>query len=463
MRNLVQNARTLLKFVAVVAILVVVNVFAARLDVQWDMTEADLYSITERSRRIVRNVEEPLTLRLFHTPRTGRSGFDVDRLRTLLRQYARAGEAVSFEEVDQTLNPGLAREHGVSQNNVVLLQSGNRTTKLGPTDLLKFTGPRRRQRQFRGESAITTALLKMTRATDRTVHFARGHGEHSTESTRGRSVSQWSSALGEEGYATESFNPLTSDAPDTRDMIVLLNPTKSYSDGVVDRLREWNRKGGNLLVAVGPATVQSLNGLFEGTGMVFERRQIIDTERRVRSLQSLVNPFVFAPELAAHPVLGGLREQGYAVRMGRSAPVSLESDTAEELLGTSNEAISKPLTGEKVSTSYNLGTDERGSFTVGALREGDGRRGHLLAFGSPTLFEDAYFGQSPGNESLALNLVNWAFDRNVSLGIQPTPADYNRVTVTAGQSLALQVIALFVIPLGIVLWGGWVWWNRKNR
>ena len=463
MKNLTQTSRTLLKFLAVVVILVVLNVLAQRGGLQWDMTEADLYSITDRSRDIARGVKESTTIYFFHTPQSGQSTIDPNRVRILLRQYDRTGERITFEEVDHTRNPGLARKHGVRKNNVILIKSGKRTKKLGRFDLMKFSQRRGGQRQFRGESAITTALLKMSQATDRSVFFVSGHGEYRTEPARDRSMSRWSESLSEEGYTVESFNPLTDNFPDTRDLVVISDPTRDYSSGVLERLRKWRKNGGNFLIAASPPSGTNLNPLLEGSGLEFQSRQIIDPQRRVQSLQSLVNPFVFAPMLESHPALSSLKDQGLAVQMGRSAPIQLRSDTPQKLLSTSAEAMAKPLTGKKIRSEFNPETDERGPFTVGAVLNPDNAQGTVLAFGSPTLFGDAYLGRTPGNESFAVNLVNWVFDRDVSLGIQPTPSNYNRVRVPAGQAFVLQVTALVVIPLGILLWGGWVWWNRKNR
>jgi len=461
MKNLTQNLRTVLKFVAVLTILVVLNVLAERGGVQWDMTEADLYSITDRSRQIARAVEESTTLYFFHTSQAGRGQIDPERVRILLSQYEQIGSNITFKEVDHTRNPGLAREHNVQQNNVVLVQSGDRTNKLSALDLMEFGGRRGRNRKFSGESALSTALLKMTEATDRAVYFVSGHGEYTTDRARKRTVSDWISALKEEGYNTESFNPLTDDLPDTREMVVVLEPTETYSSGVAERLRTWRKRGGNLLVAAGPESAESVNRILEGTGIQLGNRQIIDPERRVQSLQSLVNPFVFAPLLESHPSLSSLQDQGLAVQMGRSAPLDLRSDTPQKLLTTSSEAISKPLTGGEISANFNPERDERGSFPVGALVSS--KNSHVFAFGSASLFGNINLSQTPGNESFAVNLINWTFDRDVSLGIQATPADYNRLTVTAGQSFFIQIIALFGIPLFVLLWGGWVWWNRKNR
>ncbi|MFB6347111.1 MAG: DUF4350 domain-containing protein [bacterium] len=463
MQSVVQNLRNVIKFTALVAILVAAYLFAAEVDIQRDMMEANIYSLTERSRTIARKIRKPTTLYFFHTPSQTGSQIEPERVRTLLKQYARVNANITFSEVDHTRRPNLAQKHGVTSNNTILIQSAGRTKKLGTYDLLKITGRRRRSSKFKGEAAITASLLKMTQATDRVVYFATGHGEYSHKPARRATVSKWAKGLREEGYSVEPINLLTDAMPDTRNLIVSVGPSRAYSNRVLTRLSKWYKKGGNLILAASPQTAPSVNLLTKPTGIRFEAHYIIDQARKVRTLQSLVNPFVFAPKIKSHPAVESIKDQGLGIQTGRSTSIKVSPDTAQKLLVTSGEAFAKPANSDdKIKTSFNPETDERGPFTIGAVSTQHGS-GKLLAFGSPTLFANNYLGQAPGNEDFALNLVNWIFDRAVSIGIRATPSNYNQVTVTANQANSLQIIALGVIPLGIILWGGWVWWSRKNR
>lgn len=464
MESFVQNLRSLIKFVAVVAILVAVYLFVAEFNLQRDMTEANIYSLASQSESIARSIDTSTTLYFFHTPQQGSKQIDPERVRTLLKQYASLNDSITFREVDHTRRPNLARKHNVRSNNTVMIKAGDRTRKIGPFDMIKMTGRRRRETKFQGESAISTALQKLTLSTDRTIYFTTGHGEYQRSRARRNSVSRWFNGLRDEGYRMEPFNPLTDTLPDTRDLIVMVGPSEEYGEDILAGFRKWHQRGGNLLIAVGGNLAKSLNPLLSGTGLEYNAQFLIDPARRVRSLQSLVNPFVFAPKLKSHPAVRAVKDQGLGIQMGRSTALSVSGDTAQALLRTSGEAFAKTVGSidEKISTEFNPETDQRGPFTVGAVVSSDSR-GTLLAFGSPTLFANSYLQQAPGNEDFALNLVNWLFDRDVSLGIRATPSDYNRVSVTARQAYLLEIIALGVIPLGIILWGGVVWWNRKNR
>ncbi|MFB6347356.1 MAG: hypothetical protein ABEK50_16655, partial [bacterium] len=179
---------------------------------------------------------------------------------------------------------------------------------------------------------------------------------------------------------------------------------------------------------------------------------------------SLLNPFIFVPKLGNHPVLKSLKEQGVLVQVGRSAPIELTAptaggDTATKILITSSQAFSKPI-GQKVRPEFNPETDRRETFTVGAVWSNQ-RGAKVVGLGNVTFLTNQMF-RNTGNKNFALNLVNWIFERQVSLSIRPTPSDYNKVTLTAGQVQLIQAISMGLIPIFILAWGGAVWWKRKN-
>lgn len=469
MNTLFQNLRTLGKLTAVVVILVVVNLAVAEFDWQWDMTEANLYTLSSKTEETVRDLEDPLTMYFFHAEQRGASRINPDLIRRLVSQYQRLNPSISFEEIDPNRNPSMAREYNIRQNNTLVLEVEGRTKTLGQFDLYEF--PRRRMAaqgaspKFRGERAITEALVNLTSATDRVVYFTEGHGEYQRSRAQSRTVSRWANSLEEEGYTVETLNPLIKDLPDTRDLMVVLDPVQDLNDALLKELRGWYRNGGNLILAASPESATALNPVLDGTGLEYQANQIIDPARRVRSIQALVNPFIFAPRLTSHPSVQSIKEQGLVIQVGRSSSIRVNGDTGQALMRTSSDAYAKPLgqDQEEVSMEYNEETDQQGPFVVAAAVSTPDTRGRLAAFGNASLFGNSLLGQAPGNSNFGVNLVNWIFDRQVSLGIEAVPLDYNRVTVTQQQAMVIQVIALVAIPLFILIWGGWVWWKRKNR
>lgn len=467
MSPLIQNLRTAVKLLAVVAILVVVNMAVDRYDRRWDLTEARLYTLSPRTQETLDGLSRDVTLFFFHTDQLQSGPADASMIRRLLRRYGDQSPRLDFREVDPTRNPNLAREYGIRENNAIVVSVGEKSSTINSFDLYEFQGrgrgrgPGRGQRQFRGESAITSALIKLTRGTDRTVYFSTGHGEYDRGPGRGRTASEWVGALEEDGYTVASVNPLVDELPDTGDLIVVLDPREGYSEDAAERLRGWYRRGGNLLVAGSPSAAEGVTALLKGTGLGLASRQILASRDR----RPQMRPLLFTPKLEGHPAVRPLRDQGLTVLLGRAAPLETRGDTPRKILTTGPNACSKPLLGPEEDfqlTCSPVTGDEEGDFTVAASVPSEAG-GRLVAVGSALTFGDRLLARAPGNRNLALNLVNWMLERQVSLEIAPVPLDYNRVQVSASQATTLQVVALILVPLGILVWGGTVWWTRRNR
>ncbi len=458
MRLFTQHLRLLVKLVAVGAILSIIVLFGHQLDYRWDMTADQIYSLSGQSIEVLDSLERSVTIYFFHTDQA-RSATEPERLRRLARRYAGQSAKVKFVEIDPNRRPKLTNKFKVSQNNSLVVKVGKKHQKLASYDLYNFKS--RRSKQFRGEAALTEALLKLTAATDKTIFFARGFGEYSPTSRRKRSLSSWAAGLREEGFSVKTKNILAADLPDTSNLLAVIAPRRSYSEKILTRLKKWSRRGGKILFALGPTIGAEFNPFFKLLGIKYIPENIIDPARR--SVQSLMNPFVFMPKLGSHPAVKKLRDRNLAVQVGRSGRLKVSADTVQNVLKTSGRAYAKPMppAGQKLRVEFNPDKDSRGPFSIAATA--DLGRGKVFVATTARLFGNSLYNSSPGNKNFALNLVNWLLDREVSLSIRPTPLNYNRVQVTAYQAYVIQIIALLGVPGLIIIWGGFVWWKRKNR
>lgn len=460
MDRLVQNTRLAVRIVSVVALLVVANVVVAQWDVKWDMTKSGLYSLSSQSESVASNVDRDVELIFFHTDRgSNRTPVNPLWVRILLKQYAGLSDRISSREVNPNVSPSETEQYGVRQNNAVVVKVGKKHKKLAPYDLVNFS--RRGQNTFKGESAVTNAIKSLTTVTDRTVWFLTGHGEITVDGQQERSASSLRRAVENEGFSVDTLNPINDEFPPSDDLVVVLDPQNSFSSAVVDRIVTWNEEGGRLLVAGNPSNQSIVNSVVDPLGVSVQQRQILGQNWQF-FYRSQGNPFLLSPTLSSHPVTDSLTEEGMSVVMGRTAPLDADTGTYDPLLKTSAEAYAKPLdeSRQNIDPRFDPNRDLRGPFNVGVASDADDR-GKVVALGNTDLFTGRLLGQA-GNQNFATNLINWFFDRSVSLGIQPKPLSSNVVSVTPTQAYVIQFIALVGIPFTVLIWGGVVWWKRKN-
>lgn len=462
MSSITQNVRLFIKILAFVAILVVVNLVVNQWDVKWDMTKSGLYSLSEQSRTIARDIDRETELIFFHSEEAqSRLPLNPLWVRTLLKQYSKESPRIAFSEINLNAQPGEAKKYQIRQNNSVVVKVGEQHETLKPLDLINMR--RRGESTFKGERAVTNALKNLTTVTERTVWFSTGHGEVPVTGGRGRTASAFRNKVQTSGFSAKTFNPLNDDLPSTDDLIVVLDPQSAFSRAVINRFKQWNADGGHLLIAGNPDNRTAVNALTEPLGGSLERRQILGQNWQFY-YRSQGNPFLISPKFETHPVLDPLRDEGLSLLMGRSAPLSVDTGVYDPLLKSSGEAYAKPLkqNQRRIEPRFNPDEDVRGAFTVGAVLQGAKQRGKVVLMGNADLFGDQLFEQA-GNKNFAMNLVNWFLERRISLGIEPTPLRSNVVkNISPTQAYTLQIVSLIVVPLVILIWGVVVWWTRKN-
>jgi len=109
--------------IAVLVGLVLVNLLAGELDLKFDMTRRDLYTLTEETRQMLAEIEQEVTL--YYLAKPGQENITVGEL---LEQYA-SSESIRLEQVDPDRNPGLIARYtetsgeGSGQCKCVWLQS----------------------------------------------------------------------------------------------------------------------------------------------------------------------------------------------------------------------------------------------------------------------------------------------------------------------------------------------------
>lgn len=106
-RRATQWTFSIVGLILVLGILFLVT-FLVRLNpVTWDLTEADLHSLSQQTHNVLRDLEEQVTLLGFV------EGGEDPRLERMLRAYADRSARVAYRLVDPVARPALAQNYQV--------------------------------------------------------------------------------------------------------------------------------------------------------------------------------------------------------------------------------------------------------------------------------------------------------------------------------------------------------------
>ena len=287
--------------------------------------------------------------------------------------------------------------------------------------------------------------------------------------------------LKRENIETEDTTLLGGSVPEDADLLVIVGPTRAYTEAEVQVLDDYLDAGGRLLLCLDPL-------IEPGGTMRPTRLETFLTERGVDVGDDLVVdpsrrlPFydlsaVYLTDFPSHPVTQGLEGIAVLFTVTRSITPREDSDairlaeTSADGWGESN--LNQLLAGEPVAKDD---ADTSGPVAVGVALEGspiappaetaeedasESDDFRLVVFGDSDFLTDFEISNA-GNLTLALNAVNWLVVREHALGIAPRQIEQVSLFLSQQQLRTILLITLLIMPGAAIVLGVIVWRKRRH-
>ncbi|MDP0500310.1 MAG: GldG family protein [Verrucomicrobiota bacterium JB022] len=480
MTNLGRRANRLLQTALILCLLGGINYLAMNHYHRQDLSQRHLYALSPETRAYLRELENPVRVIVTFTgnPETG-----SDRLKTylegLLREYQEAARMgpndieVEFVNIFQDLARAeqLQQRYGLQQPEAILVVSDQRQRILLPPDLAEFDGEDT-PTAFKGEQALTSAILEVTAPRQPTIYFTSGHDEMRLDDVSpSRGLSVVAGALRERNFAVGTLDlTQVENVPETTDLVVIAGPRGPFTRAEQEKLRRYlNDEAGRVMLLLGPGRDYGLDELIASWGIRMDDMMVLEdsSDFLVDSGSYLIRQFAEHPITQFHInnevyVVGGLSRPARA----SGQPMGDERLTVTNIMGSSATSW-----GERAYRTgparYDAGVDLAGPVPLAVAAE---RRtssqlqinipgGRVVAFGCGELFANQRMS-APGNQALLLQSINWLLNRDQFLAIPPRPVDSYRLTASRGE---LQELSLYflLVPGAVGLAGFILYWLRR--
>lgn len=481
------------------AILVAVNYLSFRFYERRDYSNDAKFTLAEQTKRAIEDARGKLRFILFYSAASP----SYASLEALLKEYqyhASSGKRrteILVETVDPYRNLARAQElqntykFGASEN-VVIIEYEGRSKILSESDLAEYDesgvmlGEAPRMVAFKGEAALTGAIIELLQDRRGKVYFVDGLGgltpaaepsgapgatppdESKIETLRQFIERQFISV------ATLNLGAIDAIPPDA-DAVILAGPRYDLSEREAALLdRYWNQSSGRLILLLNPdAPTPRLKGFLAGLGV---------TPRDDRVLRTI----------DMQTVVGILRDVTGNYLTGSPTTVGLGGVDGLFIGGTQSLDVRKPLEGEGLDikvvvksadgfwgeTRYGLSQgepvvflpkeDHPGPLALAATVEkggvGDKRvkvnSSRLLVVGNATFATDKAL--TPANLDFLLNTINWMADREDLIGIAPKPVRVFSLNLSEDVVGRLSLLAMGAMPALAAVIGIFVWWKRRR-
>jgi hypothetical protein len=474
----------LAQIVLILFIAVMVNSIAFKHYARWDFSRDQKYGLSDKTKRFLNSLKGKMRVTIFFSPNTPITT-DVQNLLTEY-QYAAKGK-IDLERIDPERNLSRAKElfdkyKVVSDESLLVFDYEGRNKTVKASEIAEIDqsgmafGEGPRVTAFKGEQAITGAMLDLVEGKKSTLGYVLGHKEPSLAGAS--TISILKTFIENENIKFQELNLFDVDAiPAELKTILIVGPQYDFSDREMKLLRDFWDKQGRILLLLDPAAkTPKLDGFLNELGVK------MNDDRLMVFLRTGIQEVALTRDVQAHFLGGSPITQRLAdVRalfFGGTSSLTLEPDRVR----AANVRIEPLIQAEKgyfAETDYN--TDDQAKLqadaqrtsnaplTIGAAVEKGGsadqrvqvNSSRLVVVSNATFVQDNAVTQDQQALDFVSGSVNWLLRREELIGIAPKVPKPLTFTLNEDALRKLRWIILVLMPLIPAVIGSVVWWQRR--
>ncbi|MFM8684323.1 MAG: GldG family protein [Chthoniobacterales bacterium] len=465
-------------------LLVAVNYAGFHYYYRGDWSPAQKYRPSELTKNALKRLPATAKVYVFFSPTTAAPGYEVyGDVVNLLKEYqVHAGDKLTVEYIDPMRNLGRARELQAKfqfgpEENLVIVEMDGRSKQVSAIDMAEYdyltqiTGEPPRLRAFKGEQALTSALLEVSEPKQRKVYFLQGQGE--AVPGDGSPISLLVEYIEKQGVKAALLSLTTTPAiPEDAGAVIIAGARYDLPAETAKVLREYWEKNGRLIVLLDPdASTPLLKELLAAAGINPRDDRVLRTVQlgfATGILRDVAGKFSPANRVTR-------RLQG-ADAMFPAATCSLELDERKEGVAvapmvTAEDpfwAETEHVTDEKKGVRFEEGKDTAAPVVIAAMAERgaageeqlDLSSSRMVVAGNCEFVADGSITEP--NLDFVLSSLNWMLDRGHLARIAPKSVRAFNLNLTDSETGRIALYTLVVIPMLAALAGLAVWWRRRR-
>ena len=481
-----------IQILVVILIVGMVNYLSFKHFKRWDFTRDQKHVLSGQTTQLLASLKEPVKAVVFFSGGSEVYGDVV----SLLREYEYASKTrFQTELVDQYRNFTRARslqeqyKFGANEN-LVILDYGGKTKFVKADDMAEMDqtgimmGQPPTMKAFKGEQAITSALLELTEEKQNKIYVLAGHGE--PELGKGpadmtaagpENIIKLRTFIERQNIKAETLKLGDVDkVPDDAQIVLMIAPKYDLSEREMKLLREyWDRKG-RLFISLDPThSLPRLAEFFQDNGIRPQDDRVLRTVPLSAGVVAIMRE-VSAMIMPGSPLTKRL--EGVDTQFaGATQSIYLDRQRAQPL-GITLISLIEAADGYWGETDYAAGENapvypdlkkdhqkplslavsvEKGALADKRVSVDTAR---MVVVGNGDFMRDNTLTES--GLDFALAGFNWLLNREDLIGIAPKERKSFTLNLTEEQMSKIFASVVFGIPGLVALFGVFSWWQRRN-
>src|SRR6266480_85596 len=475
----------LVQIVLILFLVAMVNSFAFKHYKRWDFSRDQKYTLSDKTKRFLNTLKDRMRITVFFAPTTPITS-DVQNLLTEY-QYAGKGK-VDIEHIDPERNLSRAKElfdkyKVVTDESLLILDYDGRNKTVKASEMAEFDqsgmafGEGPRVAAFKGEQAITSAMIDLVEGKKKILGYITGHKEPALSAPTSP-ITLLKTFIENENIKFRELNLLDQPAiPADVNAVMIVGPQYDFSEREMQVLRDFWDKQGRILVLLDPtANTPRLRAFLDELGVK------VNDDRLMVFVRTGIQELALTRDVQAHflgdsPVTKRLADVR-AIFVGGTASLTLDPNRGRAV-NIRLEPLIQAEKGYFAETDYN--SDNQVKLQADAKKAGDvpliiaasAEKGgsvdarvqvnssRLVAVSNATFVQDNAIMQDQAALDFVSGAVNWLLSREQLIGIAPKIPKPLTFSLDPEALHRLRWLVLILMPLIPAAIGTVVWWQRR--
>jgi hypothetical protein len=452
---------------------------------RWDLSRDKKYALSDKTKRFLETIQGKVRATVFFSPNNP-IGQDV---KALLTEYQYAAKAkLDVEHIDPERNLSRAKElfdryKVVSDESLIVLDYDGRNKTVKASEMAEVDqgnpmfGEPPKMTAFKGEQAITSAMIDLVEGKKNALGYVLGHKEPPL--IEGSPITLVKTVIENENIKFQELNLFeVGEIPADLKTIVINGPQYDFSDREMKLLRDFWEKQGRILLLLDPsAKTPKLHAFLNEVGVkVNDDRLMAMMKTGIQELARVRDVIGrFLPESAITRRLADVR----GIFVGGTSSLTLEQDRVRG----ANVRLQPLIQAERgywAETDYNSTDEEKlqanaarnpdTPLVIGVSIEKGGsadervqaNSSRMVVVSNATFIQDNAITQDQQALDFVSGSVNWLLSREQMIGIAPKVPKTLTFSLDEKAMRNMKWLILVLMPLVPAVLGFGVWWQRRT-
>jgi ABC-type uncharacterized transport system involved in gliding motility auxiliary subunit len=415
-----------------------------------DWTFGGRASLSPESRAVLATLHGPVEIVSYANPQ----GDLRHTVAGFVERYERAKPDLTLRFVDPQQDPAAMRELGITVDGALILHYQGREQRLDELS----------------ERSLTNALERLARGGERIVAFVSGDGERRADDKGNADLGTFMAQMEGRGMRAVPLNfAQVTAVPQHTDLVVLASPELALPDGAVKALADYVSNGGNLLWLSEPTNDDlHLTPLADALGIRVLPGVLVDGQGAALGLK---DPRMLAlGDYPQHAITRGFQLTTLFPQVSALAMAARTDWKVAPFLRSSAQSWTefKPIdNAQSSSIQYDASAGElKGpldfGFALSRLSPSpDKAEQRVVVIGDGDFLSNTFLGNG-GNRALGERIFDWLLGDDALVNLPPRGAPDRLLQITQAQLSSVTLGFLVVLPVLLLLIGGFIVWRRRR-